>query len=249
VPVRTGPLRVVLYAPAGAAEEARYLRAALRAAAVGLPAPLALTVSATAPDPASTPDWLFWLSDQPVPATWRALVPRGLHVWQQAAGPGRTDTTTLATAETAGAPPIRLTRRGRIALSAGSQPRWTDGRGRIVLAETRQAQGAIYQAATRFSPAWSTLAESPALPALLLDLLASNPQVGTDSLLMAYDQRRLDPLQLPTRPSKLAASTTAPPTAYHFTDLRPWLVLLVAVLFGLERWLAQRRAAPSPSSL
>jgi hypothetical protein len=248
VPVRTGPLRVVLYAPAGATEEARYLRAALRAAAVGLPAPLALTVSATVPDPANAPDWLFWLSDQPVPAAWRALVPRGLHLWQQAAGPGRADTATLATAETAGAPPILLTRRGRLALPAGSQPRWTDGRGRVVLAELSQGKGASYQAATRFAPTWSTLAESPALPALLLDLLASNPQLGTDSLLTAYDQRRLDPVQLPARAAGLATSTPAPPAAYHLTDLRPWLVLLVALLFGLERWLAQRRAIP-PTSL
>jgi len=245
VPVHAGPVRVVLYAPAGAAEEARYLRAALRAAAVGLPAPLALTVSPTEPDPASAPDWLFWLSDRPVPAAWHAQVPRGLHVWQEAAGPGQPDTATLATAETAGDAPILLTRRGRLALPATSQPRWADGRGRAVLAETMQGKGASYQLATRLAPGWSTLAASPALPALLLDLLASNPQLGTDSLLTTHDQRRLDPAQLPIRPAQLAGRAPAPPVAYRFTDLRPWLVLLVALLFGLERWLAGRRAPSS----
>jgi hypothetical protein len=248
VPVNTGPIRVVLYAPAGAAEEARYLRAALRAAAVGLPAPLALTVSATAPDPANAPDWLFWLSDSPVPPAWRAQVPRGLHLWQEAASPGRPDTATLATAETAGAPPILVTRRGRLAPLAGSQPRWADGRGRAVLAELVQGKGASYQLATRLIPAWSTLAESPALPALLLDLLAAEPRLGTDSLLTAHDQRRLDLAQLPTRSAQVAGRAAVAPSAYQFTDLRPWLVLLVALLFGLERWLAQRRAA-LPSSL
>jgi hypothetical protein len=245
VPVLAGPVRVVLYAPAGAAEEARYLRAALRAAAVGLPAPLALTVSPTEPDPAHAPDWLFWLSDKPVPAAWRAQVPHGLHLWQEAAGPGQADTATLATAETAGAAPILLTRRGRLALPAGSQPRWADGRGRAVLAETTQGKGASYQLATHLAPGWSTLSASPALPALLLDLLASNPQLGTDSLLTAHDQRRLDPAQLPARPGQLAGRVAAPPVAYRFTDLRPWLVLLVALLFGLERWLAGRRAISS----
>ncbi|GAA4503675.1 hypothetical protein GCM10023172_28920 [Hymenobacter ginsengisoli] len=245
VPVRTGPVRVVLYAPAGAAEEARYLRAALRAAAVGLPAPLALTVSTTVPDAASAPDWLFWLSDQPVPAAWRAQVPRGLHLWQEATGAGLADTATLATAETADAPPILLTRRTRLALPAGSQPRWADGRGRAVLAELTQAKGASYQLATHLAPGWSTLAASPALPALLLDLLATNPQLGIDSLLTAYDQRRLDPAQLPARPLRATASQTPAPVAYRLTDLRPWLVLLVAVLFGLERWLAQRRVISS----
>ena len=248
VPVRSGPVKIIVYAPANAAPEARYLRAALQAAAVGLPAPLALTVSATEPDPASAPDWLFWLSDRPVPAAWRAQVPRGLHLWQEAAGPGVADTATLATAETAGDAPILITRRGRLALPAGSHPRWADGRGRTVLAEIQQRRGVSYQLATRLHSPWSNLAESPALPALLLDLLATDPQLGSDSLLTAHDQRRLDPAQLPIRPARLASSAVVPPTAYRFTDLRPWLLLLVAVLFGLERWLARRGASTATSS-
>ncbi|MGI4761993.1 MAG: BatA domain-containing protein [Janthinobacterium lividum] len=245
--VRTGPMRVLVYAPADAAPEARYLRAALQAAAVGLPAPLALTVSATEPDPAAAVDWLFWLSDRPVPAAWRAQVPRGLHLWQEATGAGLPDTATLATAETAGNAPIVLTRRGRLALPAGSYPRWADGRGRAVLAEIHQGKGASYQLLTRLQSSWSTLAASPALPALLLDLLATNSQLGTDSLLTAHDQRRLDPAQLPTRPARLAGSAAVTPTAYRYDDLRPWLVLLVTLLFGLERWLARRGASGAAS--
>jgi len=252
VAVQIGPVRVLVYAPANAAPEARYLRAALQAAAVGLPAPLALSTTTTVPDPAAAPDWLFWLSDRPVPAAWRAQVPRGLHLWQEATG-GLPDTATLVTAASAADAPLRILRRGRLALPASSQPRWTDGRGRAVLAETRQGKGASYQLATRLTPPWSTLAESPALPALLLELLADNPQLGTDSLLTAHDQRRLDPAQLParaaTRATGAAATEVAPPAAYHLTDLRPWLVLLAALFFGLERGLAGRRAgASSPLS-
>ena len=249
VPVRTGPVRVVLYAPADAAPEARYLRAALQAAAVGLPAPLALTTTVTAPDPGSAPDWLFWLGNSPPPAAWRAQVPRGLRLWQLASSPGVADTATLATPETAAYAPIRILRRGRLSPPAGSHPRWADGRGRAVLAETRQGKGASYQLTTRLVPGWSTLAENPALPALLLDLLADNPQLGTDSLLTAHDQRRLDPAQLPAhlagRARGAVATAAAAPAAYRLTDLRPWLVLLAALLFGLERGLAQRRAGAS----
>ncbi|MEJ7662794.1 MAG: hypothetical protein WKG07_38630 [Hymenobacter sp.] len=100
---------------------------------------------------------------------------------------------------------------------------------------------------TRLNPPWSALADSPELPALLLDLLAPAPRLGTDANLTAHDQRRLDPAQLPARPAPGASPTAAPPVAYRFLDLRPWLVLLAAVLFGLERWLARRRAAPTPS--
>jgi hypothetical protein len=243
VPVAAGPLRVWLYAPAAAAAETRYLRAALRAASVGLATPLALTVSAAPPDTAVALNWLFWLSDRAVPTAWRRRVPRGLHLWQQATGAGVADTATLATAETAGAAPIRIVRRGRQPLPAGSQPRWADGRGRAVLAEHVQGAGASYHLATQLNPAWSTLADSPTLPALFLDLLATEPRLGMDSILTAHDQRRLDPAQLPGRPARLAGKPLAPPAAYRFTDLRPWLVLLVALLFGLERWLAQRRLA------
>ncbi len=248
VPVVAGPLRVHLYATAGYADEARTLRAALRAAAVGLARPLALNTSPTPPNPAQAADWLFWLSDSPVPAAWRAQVPRGLHLWQEADGPGVPDTATLATAETANAAPIRILRRSQPSIAG--QTRWADGRGRAVLSETPQAAGAVYQLATRLSPAWSNLADSPALPALLLNLLAPKTRLGIDSTLTAHDQRRLDPAQLPARPGRVAGPTAAPSVAYRFTDLRPWLVLLVALLFGLERWLAQRRVtAPLSSSL
>jgi len=244
VPVVAGPLRVHLYATAGYADDARYLRAALRAAATGLTRPLVLT-GPTPPDPAQAADWLFWLSDSPVPTAWRARVPRGLHLWQEAAGPGVADTATLATAEAADAAPIRILRRSQQPIAG--QTRWADGRGRAVLSETLQASGTVYQLATRLNPAWSKLADSPELPALLLNLLAPETRLGVDSTLTAHDQRRLDPAQLPAQPVRVASPTALPPVAYRFTDLRPWLVLLVAVLFGLERWLSQRRAASTSS--
>lgn len=248
VPVQAAALRVVLYAGTGYADEARYLRAALQAAEVGLAAPLALTVSSSPPDTARATEWLFWLSDSPVPTAWRRRVPRGLHLWQEATGPGVADTATLATATTAGAAPILLARRGRQPVPVGSQSRWADGRGRPVLAELAQGQGVSYQLTTRLNPTWSTLADSPALPALLLDLLAANPQVGTDAQLTAHDQRRLDPAQLPVPRPRPGSNATVQPAAYQFTNLQPWLVLAVALLFGLERWLAQRRATPAVAS-
>ncbi|MGI4738978.1 MAG: BatA domain-containing protein [Janthinobacterium lividum] len=245
VPVAAGLLRVHLYNTAGYADEARYLRAALRAA--GLARPLTLTASPTPPDPAKELDWLFWLSDSPVPAAWRARVPRGLHLWQEAAGPGVADTATLATAETAGAAPISSWRRSTRRPLASGQTRWADGRGRAILTEQRQGVGTTYQLATRLGPAWSQLADSPELPALLLDLVAPATRLVTDSSLTAHDQRRLDPAQLPARAAGRGSLTIQPPVAYRFTDLRPWLVLAVVLLFGLERWLAQRQVASTSS--
>ncbi len=62
------PLRAVVYATPAHADEARYLRAALQAAGLGLPMPLGLRAAATPPGSATATDWLFWLSDAPLPA-------------------------------------------------------------------------------------------------------------------------------------------------------------------------------------
>ncbi len=236
-----GPLRAVVYATPAHAEEARYLRAALQAAALGLPAPLALANTAAPPASAAAPGWLFWLSDAPVPAAWRAAVARGAHVWQAAVGPGVADTSQLVALAT-NAAPVALFRRGGAALPTGSVPLWADARGRPVLARQAVGRGAFYRLTTRLQPAWSELADSPALPALLLDVLRPAPTEAVDT----HDQRRFDPAQLAAGQEPPAAPARSA-TAFTFSNLRPWLVLLAALLFAVERWLARRTAALSPT--
>ncbi len=236
-----GPLRAAVFAAPAHAEEARYLRAALRAAALGLPAPLVLSATTTAapPVPPGAPGWLFWLSDAPVPAAWRAAVARGAHVWQAAAGPGVADTAALvAVAATA---PVAVFRRARTAPAASGEPLWADGAGRAVLVRRAVGRGAFYALATRLQPAWSELADSPALPALLLEVLRPAPATAVD----APDQRRFDPAQLG---AGTGGGYTLPATAFDFLDLRPWLVLLAALLFAVERGLARRAAASSSAA-
>lgn len=247
VSVRPAALRVWVYTTPAYAEDARYLRAALRAASAGLPGPLALTVASTLPNPASAPDWLFWLSAAPVPAAWRGRVSLGLHLWQSAAGPGVADTTALAALALDEATPVSIWRRAQQPASATAEPLWTDGQGRAVLTRRAQGQGAFYQFSTRLSSAWSELPDSPALPALLLSVLRPDPAGAELARLGAHDQRRLDPAQLPAPGAKIAGPPA--PTAFWLLDLRPWLVLAAGVLLGLERWLATRRAALTSPSL
>ncbi|WP_375417835.1 BatA domain-containing protein [uncultured Hymenobacter sp.] len=272
IPVRTRPVRIILYATPAFAADARCLQAGLRAAAVGLPAPLDLRVVAAPPDTATAPDWLFWLSDAPLPAAWQAAVRGGTRVWQEAAAPGIADPARLVGA--AGEAAVTMLRRSAPSVPAAGVPLWTDGRGRAVLARRELGQGAFYQLHTRLSPAWSELAESPDLPARLLTLLAPAPTdeaapvalppypapTTTQALtqkLAAYDQRALDPAQLYAagagrkRAARPVASgdAEATPPAFRLTDLRPWLVLVAGLLFALERWLAWRRTRPALSSV
>lgn len=247
--VHPAALRVWVYATPTYADDARYLRAALRAASVGLPGPLVLTVGPTLPSPANAPDWLFWLSGAPVPAAWQAQVRQGLHLWQAAAGAGTPDTTLLAAPELAEAAPVAVWRRTKPAAAANAQSLWTAGRGGAVLTRQAVGQGAFYQLATRINPVWSALPDSPALPALLLGLLRPAPTGPDLARLHTHDQRRLDPAQLPTRPTGVVRAAGPPaPTAFRLLDLRPWLIIAAGLLLALERWLARRRAAiPLPS--
>jgi hypothetical protein len=247
VSVRPAALRIWMYTTPAYSEDARYLRAALRAASAGLPGPLALTVAPTLPDAASAPDWLFWLSAAPVPEAWRGRVRQGLHLWQTATGPGVADTTALAALVLDEAAPVSIWRRASQPASATAEPLWTDGQGRAVLARQAQDLGAFYQFTTRLNPAWSELPDSPALPALLLSVLRPDLAGSELARLTAHDQRRLDPAQLPTPAAKVAGPPA--PTAFRLLDLRPWLVLAAGVLLALERWLARRRAAFTSPSL
>ena len=243
IPVRTLPLRIIIYATASYATDARYLQAGLRAAAAGLPIPLALTTTAQAPTSASRPDWLFWLSDAPVPAAWQTATNQGTNIWQESAGPGVTDTAAFAINE-ASAVAVAVFRRSVAAPSAAAVPLWSDGLGRAILTQSARGQGAFYQLHTRLNPAWSELADNALFPARLLALL--QPETPPNHHLAAHDQRALDPAQLSGARPALPTATTSEPIVSpvsRFTDLRPGLVLAAGLLFLLERLLAHRREA------
>ncbi|MBH8571089.1 BatA domain-containing protein [Microvirga sp. STS02] len=256
VAVQTRPLRAIIYATADYRSDARVLQAGLRAASAGLTVALELSTTTQAPSPASPPDWLFWLSDAPVPTAWQNAVQQGTRLWLEAAGPGVADTSHLALND-AEAAPVTVFRRDTAALGKSTLAMWTDGRGRAVLSRQTLGRGAIYHLATRLNSDWSELAEAPQLPAWLLELL--QPAIPTNAQRMVagvafsqQDQRALDPAQL-VKPGPTAAETTegamqqAPAfSGFRQTDLRPWLVLLAGLLLLFERLLARRRETLTP---
>ena len=241
IAVRTRPLRVIIYSGAAYAADARYLQAGLRAAATGLPVPLALTTTSQIPAPTARPDWLFWLSEAPVPAAWQTAVNHGTNIWQEAAGPGVADTASFAT-DAPEAAAVMVFRRSAVAPLQTALPLWTDGRGRALLTRKASGQGTVYQLQTRLNPAWSELADDPQLPARLLTLL--QPEAPVDPTLATHDQRAIDPIQLAVaRPAFPLATVPGPAATFRLTNLRPWLVLAAGLLFLLERLLARRREA------
>jgi hypothetical protein len=244
VPVQAAAFRLAIYHDAAHAHDASYLRAALRAASLGLPTPPLLTVSTTPPTESRQLDWLFWLSDAPVPAAWQAQVKQGLHLWREASVAGIPTTATLAYQS---AQPIRLLRRDTLGSSRSSTTLWADGLGQPVLTRVAQGQGATYHLHTRLHPAWSELGSSAELPTLLLPLLQPEASAVAD---LPQDRRTLAPSQVFAASQTAALAPTRTTIAHEPTtnNLRAWAVALAALLFGLERWLARRRVAPISSA-
>ncbi|MBF9237312.1 BatA domain-containing protein [Hymenobacter sp. BT683] len=256
VAIRSQPIRITIYATPAYAADARYLQAGLRAAAAGLLAPLVLTTTTSAPGAVTPPDWLFWLSDAPLPAAWNTAVSQGTQVWQEASGPGVAAPARLAVVSADEVPATVFRRSAAPNVSTDSSfSLWTDGLGRAVLSRLAQGRGAHYYLATHLNPAWSDLADNPSLPARLLALLQPEitdenapARLTLDEALASHDQRALDPAQLKLVGPVPTANAVAPTTSgSRQTDLRPWLVLAALLLFAIERLLAHRRAAQALS--
>lgn len=141
----------------------------------------------------------------------------------------------------AGAPPpivVDWIRRGGTALLAEGartpldvalRPVWTDGEGQPIASEGRLGQGRVIQLTRPLTPEAIPQLLEPHFPDRLAGLLAPAPPPGR---ITAADHT----------PLTGAPAWTRPPL-----DLRPWLALLIALVFVGERWLATRRArGPAP---
>ena len=182
--------------------------------------------------PADSLDWLFWLRDAPLPARW-ATDP-SVRVWQEASAatrPFATDFQPPASLETS------TVSRLDTAAQPGAVPVWSTAAGRPLL--SWQPPGR-YRLHTRLDAAWSTLADSPELPALLLPLLL--PPAPTT---FQPDSRQLALSQLH---GPIAAVAKGPEPTAPRRPLASWLVLAAGLLFGLERLLAARRNRSVPAA-
>ncbi|QIX61710.1 hypothetical protein HER32_11185 [Hymenobacter sp. BT18] len=232
--IRQRPIRAWLRADAAFGEDARFLRAALRAAAIGLTAPLQLTVSGQDPPAAMELDWLFWLSTAPLPRA------QAVQTWQFPTDAGRAVTGRFQPFPDA--PEISFTRVSRVSAASTQQVLWADGAARPLLTVEQQGHQQHYRCYTRLHASWSTLGNTPELPELLLPLLQQPSSVP-----LRYDRRLLPSSQISVVDSTPTTVRELPASA-HYLDLRPWLAVAAAFLLGLERWLSSRQAATSQSS-
>lgn len=124
---------------------------------------------------------------------------------------------------------ILLAEGARMPLDIAARPVWSDAGGRTVAGLGRLGQGRVIQ----------------------LDR-ALTPQAMPELLEPDFPDRLLALLTEPPPPTRVAAADHAPltgatPYQQPPLDLRPWFALLIAVVFGAERWLATRPVrGPAP---
>jgi len=219
---------VELYAPASRRDDARYLSAALQAAAeqAGVRLRLLRRSPASAASPtedASPSTWLIWLGGDPVPEALQARVTAGATLLSDPGDDSVESREALLIAGPSLAPQAHLYRRSTSVIGKSQAAIWTDEYGAPVLSVGRSGSGLVYRLRVRFHPAWTDLAMTPAFPRLIGSLWLGPPQadlvVGPSQVVPALAARDGSPaVSKPTRPD-MAFSL--------------WLLTLFA--FGLER--------------
>ena len=117
----------------------------------------------------------------------------------------------------------------RLPVEDDYHPVWTDGAGAVVASEGRLGRGRVVALVPSLTPQTLPQLLEPEFPDQLWSLLAPPPEPGR---VMAADHT----------PLTGAAPYDQPPL-----DLRPWLAVLIALVFAAERWLATRRIrGPAP---
>jgi hypothetical protein len=220
-----------VYSDAARRDDAKYVTAALRAAAqaTGMPAVVSQRDVATL-GPAA--DWIVWLAAQPVPELLLEQTRRGATLLTDARGDSvveRPVRVLLAGAGDLGGAPPAL-RRHTLA-RANEAPLWTDDAGNPVLTVRRAGAGRELSFHARFHPSWGDVVLHPAFPAAIARLWAEGRRPPADGATIAVSQL------LPARVAMSATTAPARRELYHVF----WL--LAVILFLVERaWSRRARA-------
>ena len=232
--------RFVVLHGAARQEDARYVAAALRAAAVVLPGAATITTLAGPDISPEEVDVLFWLHEEPVPDAVLARVRQGLLLVSDAEGGAwqavrRRVRTPLAVP---GDVPrlhrrVEAVRRGAVLwLDSAGEPLWE--------AET-MGNGTHHRYHSRFHPTAGSLVRSALFPEWVWTLLHENGLPEAESgRASAGDRRRVQPTQQAPRQAAHAVPEAAAPVNRRLHGVF-WM--MAGGLFMLERWFAFRQSA------
>ncbi|MGN7818874.1 BatA domain-containing protein [Chitinophaga sp. 22536] len=197
-------------------EDARYLEAALKAVRQYTHRKISLLSVRQATAIPASQDWLWWLSDSPVPTNIKAV-----RTIRYATGTPQTVSATIGNTD------IQVFRRLPATDTAGAM--WRDSYGNPLLTKDN-----LY---THIDPTWNELPWSGEFPEKLLELML--PATWEKQ----HDRRSIDTRQL-TLPAPAAAVKPAVlPQQETSLEKTVWIILLLA--FCVERYLSSKTAVKS----
>ncbi len=162
-------------------------------------------------------DWLFWLSDKPLPKN------NAKHVWSYQLGNGQLVQTQIYASSGSLQEKIPLYK--TIPMQLKGEMIWEDGFGQAVLQKWGNGQ---YLMNTRFHPDWNGLVWSPAFPSMMMDLLLGSRPFEPSQL-------AIDPVQLlPEQPIQNRGQIN-PRVSTSQQPLSHWIWGLLLVLLIIER--------------
>ena len=229
------PLRVAVLHDAERSEDARFVRAALVAAAEASRREITFD-----PDIRGA-DWIVWLNDQaPPPEVLNEVTNRGTTLLSDAEN-SRAARISTVTSIAAPALPEAIPLFHRVAPSPDPGVAiWSDAFGTPLLSMKQEGRGRSFRFFSRFHPDWNDLPQSSALAAALRSLFFDTHREAQGT--RSQDLRRADPTQgPPAQPASAeAAAEVRLATSGEIVDLHRTLWVLCLLLFALERLLSHR---------
>ncbi len=234
----------ILHEP-GRSEDARYVEAAIRAAAQEKEREIRVVRRqsdrmATPEEP--KPQWVFWLSSQTVPDSISRLAGAGGRLLTDAPAPDTQRVESRIITPQTSLVLVNLSR--RVDAPVDTTTVWTDGFGQPLLTWSILGQGEHWSFLSRFHPAWSDLPRTGSLAAVFESLLNEPPDRPDTAA--APDLRAAGTDQgLPKVVEPAADAVGATPATGAWTDLSGWFWGFAVLCFCLERFLSSLPATAS----
>jgi hypothetical protein len=234
IPVDTLPTRITVYADR-LSNDAKYIQAALEAIRSYSGRNLRITYTRNVSTVPKDGDWVFWLSESPLPAS---IKTKNRFIYMTGKQQTRPSILRTGTGISLGPDPLPLFRTVKYPSITDARALWRDGFGNPVLAVKTIGGSTDHFFFSRFDPAWNGLVWSSEFPAILYQILFPE----SFKPLQAKDFRGA-PQLLPEVKVPAISTGTAEKPLQRAVDKPFWL--LVFILFSAERlmvWRTERRS-------
>lgn len=227
VPLDTSTLNVCIYA-GKYSNDAFYLKAAMDAIKSFTDYKISYTVSKNTSDIPAKPEWLFWLSDDPIPVN---ITPKNLMHYAKGKEVNNASWLMMENNQNKQDQAINISKMIQPGKQSNQQKIWTDGYGNPLLTANTGTNNS-YTFYSRFSPEWNGLVWNRYFPEMLLNLLYPK----NNTTINAGDQRVMERSQY--LPAIKFAGNYNKQNFIQIMPLEKWFWVLVFLLFCLERLLS-----------